>query len=170
MKYNEMVLWLSMTSPIKRSLLATATALVLFGCSSPAGSTTLEQAVARVEQDQTPAAVEEAARRQFADLQSNNLGKVFAAYTKLCQLEIGEKNFAVQSSLERLMIEKATGSKMSDLELRDVSVVDFTPERAAVTAHIHLQDGTLFANAEPTPVVMLYEEGQWRSDNCRHSG
>lgn len=159
-----------MTSPLKRSLLATATALVLFGCSSPTGSTTLEQAAARVEQDQTPAAVEAAVLRQFADFQTSNPGKAFAAYTKLCQLEIGEANFSVQSRLERLAIEKATGSKMSNLELRDISIVEFTPERAAVTAHLYLEDGTLFSNAPPTPVVMLYEDGKWRSDNCGHSG
>ena len=156
-----------MTSPLKRSVFATATAVALFGCSSFTGSTTLEQAAAGLNQDQTPAAVEAAVRRQFADLQSGDSANAFAAYTKLCQHEIGEANFAVQTRLERTAIEKATGSKMSELELRDVVVVEFTPVRAAVTAHIYI-DGTRISNAAPTPAVMLYEDGQWRSDNCLH--
>ncbi|MEO8695162.1 MAG: hypothetical protein ABI658_16670 [Acidimicrobiales bacterium] len=153
-----------MTSLIKRSLLATAGALALAGCGL-AGSTA--HVVADLHQEQTPAAVEAAFLRQFDDLRAGNSERAFATYTKLCQREIGEVNFAVQFGLERMALDKITGSKTSKLEFRDVSV-QFTPQRASVTAVLYF-DGTRFTNAEPTPAVMVYEDGRWRSDSCRHA-
>ena len=158
-----------MTTTIKRSLLATATALAFFGCSAATGSISLDDASAGLKQDQTPAAVEAALRQQFADLQSGDSANAFADYSKRCQHELGEANFTVLFRSEGLAIEKGTGSKLSDLELRDVSV-EFTPERVAVSAHLYRKDGIIMSNSAPRPAVMIYEDHQWRFADCRHAG
>jgi len=151
----------SMANLTKRSLLAAAAALVLFGC----GSLT-SQGAALIEQAQTPAAVKAALVEHFANIRSGDSKTAFAGYTQRCRLAIGEQDFEVHLSFERLALQTATGGKLSALRLGDISV-DFTPDRATVTFLLYFTNGTLVPNADPPPAEMVYEGGRWRSNSCQ---
>src|SRR4026209_165192 len=123
MKYYEIVYTPPVKSPTKGSLLATATAIVLFGCKSPIGSTTSEQAAARVGQAQTPAAVEQAVYEQFAMYQRGDMKAAFSTLAQECQRAIGRFNFTKRAEFDVMVAEVLTDSKVWDLQLRDVRVV-----------------------------------------------
>ena len=159
-----------MISPIKRSLLATATALVVFGCSSPIAPTTFEQAAARVEQDQTPAAVEQAVYEQFAMYQRGDMKAAFSTLAKECQRAIGRSNFTKRAEFDVLVAELLTNSKVSDLELRDVRVVEFTAVRATYNSFVYRSDGALASDPRGEVRVMVYEGDQWKFGECPQTG
>ena len=159
-----------MKSPTKRSLLVTATALVLFGCTSPIGSTTFEQAAARVGQDQTPAAVEQAVFEQFAMYQRGDMRAAFSTLAKECQRAIGRSNFTKRAEFDVLVAELLTDSKVSDLQLRDVRVIEFTAVRATYSSLVYLADGTLVSDPRGEVRVMVYEGGQWKFGECPQTG
>jgi hypothetical protein len=150
-----------MTSLTKRSLLTAAAAIALLGC----GSLT-SQGAALIEQAHTPSAVKAALVQHFANIRSGDSKTAFAGYTQRCRLAIGEQDFEVHLSFERLALQTATGGKLSALRLGDISV-DFTPDRAAVTFLLYFTNGTLVPNADPPPAEMVYEDGRWRSDSCQ---
>ena len=153
-----------MISPTKRFVLATAAALALFGCGTLPGSITVDEAAARLEQDQTPAGVEAALLRQFAAYQSGDMDSAFSGLLKECRLATDRFTFSKRVEVFVLAIETLTGSKLSNLRLRNVSVTNFTPERATAGAYLYLADGTLATSSADEGETVFYEDGRWRFD------
>jgi hypothetical protein len=149
---------------MKRSFLATAAALALFGCGSLPGSTTVSEAAARLEHSYTAAAVEEAVLKNFAAYQSGDVDEAFSALTRQCRRSILRSDFTKLFKFDVMLIEILTDSKLSDLELRDVSVTDFSGGRAKATALLYLEDGALASDPQHEGQAMVYEDGRWRFD------
>jgi hypothetical protein len=118
--------------------------------------------------NRTPAGVEEVMYRSFEALRTRNANAIYAMLTKACQKAIGNRlTHSVLFRLEQSRLENISGWKFSEMKLLDVRVVDFTPARATVTSAYDLGDGTLI-NIDDEPSVVVYEDGEWKSD-CAES-
>ena len=143
-----------MRSPLVLSVLAAA--LAVGGCAS--------QPIphARPHEAQTPEAVQAAVLSQFADLQSRNMMRSYLYLTVGCSRQVSFSDFISQVTFARSWVERSSGIKVSELEMRDVSVLEFTAERAVYVTSVYYEDRKLRSE----PVEMVYEDGSWRSPDC----
>ena len=154
MKDNEKVYAPVMRSPLVLSVLAAA--LALGGCASQQIPHALPH------EAQTPEAVQAAVLSQFADLQSRNMMRSYLYLTAGCSRQVSFSEFNGQVTSAIWWAEHFSGIKVSELELRDVSVLEFTAERAVYVTSAYYEDRKLRSE----PVEMVYEDGSWRSPDC----
>jgi hypothetical protein len=117
-------------------------------------------------ENQTADAAEATLRREFATLQSGDLRAVYAMLTRDCkQLFGGPAEFETLFADSLDAVELTTGSKMSEMRIGAVKLVEFTPERATFLSKLYLADGTPVAEYdidEGEPEVLVYEDDEWK--------
>ena len=145
-----------MTSPTKRALLATAAALALFGCGVLPGSTTVNEITA----------VEEVPYQQFAAYQTGDMETAFSKLRVACQRWLGLSDFTATMKRRIAEIEEFVGSKLSDMRMRDVSVLSFTTGQVTLSVAVYLDDGTRVSDPAAERQEMIFEDGRWRVRDC----
>jgi hypothetical protein len=141
-----------------------ATLLLLAGCESTIGQIANHQPP-QLHKNQTRAGVQEAVYKRLVDYQAGDTDAMFSDLTKACRLAVGRSKFSKEIKFDVLVTEGLSGSKASELQLREVSVVEFTAEQAEVKSSFSLADGTPLDEPEESEAI-AYEDGRWKFGNC----
>ena len=164
-------------SRLHRNLLVTALALVLAlaGCGTDSHQLSATQAgtdatatapAPNSNENRTRAGAKAALLEQFAAYQSGDASAAYATLSEACRESFGELDeFAAIFELGMGTIEDIAGSKLSDMELVNVEVLEFTPQRAGLKSSLYLDGAPVYEEEEEgVSEWLMYEDGEWKAE------
>ena len=115
--------------------------------------------------NQTRAGAKAALLEQFAAYQSGDARAAFATLSQACQQSVGLDEFSALFEEGLETVEDVIGSKLSEMELGGVEVLEFTPERAGLTSSLYLDGAPVYGEEEEdVSEWLVYEDGEWKGE------